>query len=262
MKLHFHSSGEFLHVASLEAQLGVGVQGKPSGRKRRQVPPSLPALKLSALLSTYRLSSSKTTRSPPSLIHRVKVDLGEHIALIPTQLPFTFTWSDGDLFVTQRAGELVVFRIPLFVKPSQAQHVLIPRNKTLLPDTAKSCNIHFVPSVDGAPARVILGSESSGPRIPNIDAKADPVSQLVSIALEAMENNNGSTRKMLSSPIGCLLQEEDIGGWVKVDEVPVPKRQGAGKLDRRKERFDPVDDCDGKSFLLSASFAVAESVRH
>ncbi|KLO10243.1 hypothetical protein SCHPADRAFT_528732 [Schizopora paradoxa] len=246
-KLHFHPSGDFLHVAFIEAQLGGQV--KSSSRKRKQATQNLPSLKLSALLSTYRLSSTKTTRSPPSLIHRVKIDLGEHFALIPTRLPFTFTWTDENLFISRRSRELNVFRISLFAKPTRDQNILVPRNTVLLPDTAMSCDVHFVPSVGSTPARIILSSESSGPRIPSIDANADPVSQLVNIALESMENDSAASRKILSSPIGCLLHEEDIGEWVKVDEIPVPTRQGAGKLDRRKERFDPVDDCDVEPYL-------------
>ncbi|KLO10224.1 hypothetical protein SCHPADRAFT_942985 [Schizopora paradoxa] len=245
-KLHFHPSGRFLHVAFVEAQLGY--QGRPSTHKHKNQTPRLPALKLSALLSTYRLSSTKTTRSPPSLIHRVKVDLGEHLTLTPTRIPFTFTWANDDLFISRHTEDLILFRISLFARQTREQNILTPRNRVILPDTTPSRDVHFIPSFNGTPARIILSSELSGPRIPSIDVNADPLAQLFRLAL-AMENDGPLSREMLSPPVGCLLQEEDIGEWVKMDEVPVPKRQGAGKLDQRKERFDPVDDCDVAPYL-------------
>jgi len=244
VKLHFHSGGQFLHMASLEAQLDD--KGKSVTHKHKRTSQGPDTLKMFVFLSTYRLSTGKPTRSPPDVIHRVKVDLGEYSTLIPTRLPVTFTWTDEDLYVAQRAEELTVFRISLFANASSGQNVLIPKNKTLLPDTAVSCDTYFVPSMDGEPARIVLGSEVNfdDPLLSSFD-----VGGLGVVDTMPHESDRGSSYKIFSPPVGCLLQDDDIGGWVKADEVPVPKRRGAGKLDRRKERFDPVDDCDVEPYL-------------
>jgi hypothetical protein len=52
-------------------------------------------------------------------------------------------------------------------------------------------------------------------------------------------------------PVGCLVHEEELGGWVKFDPNNIAgDDRGIGKLDRRLVRFDYEDDCDRESFLL------------
>ena len=246
MKLHFHPGGQYLHIACLEAQIGSNRRRSTRSRNGGQ---ELPKLKLSVLLSTYRLSSRKTTRSPPSLIHRVKADLGNYNSLMVPRLPFTFTWTENDLFVTRSHEELSVFRIALFPNTTACPRsdVLILKNKIFLPGNANTRSVLFVPPTDNLPARVILGSENED---------TDTMKEF----MEAMIGDVTPQREvpLLSGPVGCLLTEEDLGGWVRSDDAPVGRGQGVGKLDQRKEKFDPVDDCDGE-FITCTSFPQVRS---
>ncbi|KAI0062760.1 hypothetical protein BV25DRAFT_1943480 [Artomyces pyxidatus] len=229
VKVHFSACGRYIHIASLEAQTDDCDDTKPKTHKASSQVHELPELRLYLLLSTYRLSSRKTTRSPPSLVHRVKVDLGGHATLTVSRLPFTFTWTTTDVFVTHNANRLTVYRVALFrdantcAPAAPEQNVLVPKNRTFLPDTADSRDVHFVPSNDGTHACVILATEMT----------------------EAMVGDASGTRGMLSPPVGCFLRKEDLGGWIRSEDVPMPKGQGVGKLDRRREKFDPIEDCDG-----------------
>lgn len=251
MKLHFSACGNYLHIASVEAQIG-----QIGGTKRRvqQLPPQL---RICILLSTYRLSVRKTTRSPPSLIHRVKAELGEFSKLNVPRLPFTLTWTAHELFVTQSTSELRVMRIALFRDTNSCMpmlpghNIVVPKNRTFLPDTAAERDVHFVPSADGKSGCVLIGSKTR-PRAHDkpprrLRCSKDP---LLRMAAEILDKVVPKKREILAPPIGCFLKEEDLG-WVPRDEVRVTGREGVGKFDRRREKFDPVDDCEGESRVVS-----------
>ncbi len=131
----------------------------------------LPDLHLYILVLTYRLSSRKPARSPPVLIHRIKIDLGKYQGLLSvSQLPFVFTWTPRDLFVSRRGTYLEVFRIQLFndqctgkgCPSKQTSDVLIPKKKTLLPDSASLRDVYFIPLSEdnNGASMVIVGSET------------------------------------------------------------------------------------------------------
>ena len=196
------------------------------------------------LVLTYRLSTRKPTRSPPVLLHRVKVDLGKHEGLLSvSQLPFVFTWTPRDLLVSRRGTNLEVFRIQLFSEctgdgcPSE-QSVLVPMKKTLLPDSAALRDVYFVPlSDDGNGASmVVVGSETR--------VKVALVEDLVQLGLPD-ETSESQKRRTLAPSIGVILQAEDMGGWIRAEGISVPQGRSMGNLDMRKEKFDPVDDCNG-----------------
>ncbi|KAI0046457.1 hypothetical protein FA95DRAFT_1371839 [Auriscalpium vulgare] len=249
VKLRFSRCGQYLHIASLEAQTPKSRRRPPRPRPTESQP--LPELRIFLLLSTYRLSSRNHTRSPPTLVHRVKVDLGGHEALSVLRLPFTFTWTESDLFVTHSTNILAVNRISLYRRANmcaqKTQNVLVPKNTTFLPDTAAAREVHFVPPADGRQACVIVGSESRTGNIAFINLPSQPEMQLAAEVTDAM--TGGDRRGMLSPPVGCYLKDEDLGEWVRSEDVPVPKGRGVCKLDRRKEKFDPDDDCDVEPYL-------------
>jgi len=184
------------------------------------------------LVFTYRLSTRKPTRSPPVLIHRAKVDLGKHQGLSVSQLPFIFTWTPRYLFLSGREINLEVFRIQLFSKcagdgcPSE-QNVLVPMKKILLPDSAALRDVYFVPLSDDSngTSMIVVGSESR--------AKA------------ALVLDETSERRTFAPSIGAILQAEDIGGWIRAKGISVPQGHSMGNLDIRREKFHPVEDCDG-----------------
>ena len=59
------------------------------------------------------------------------------------------------------------------------------------------------------------------------------------------ETSESQKRRTLAPSIGAILQAEDIGGWIRAEGISVPQGRSIGNLDMRKEKFDPVDDCEG-----------------
>jgi len=247
VKLQFSPCGHFLHVASLEVRV-TAVKGDQRCKNMQCIIcHPLPDLHLYMLVLTYRLSTRKPTRSPPVLLHRVKADLGKHEGrLSVSQLPFIFTWTPRDLFVSRRGTNLEVFRFPLFREctgdgcPSE-QNVLVPMKKTLLPDSAALRDVYFVPlsnDCNGA-SMVIVGSETR--------AKAALVEDLIQLELPD-ETSESPKRRTLGPSIGAILQAEDIGGWIGAEGISVPLGRSMGILDMRKEKFDPDDDCDAEPY--------------
>ncbi|EJD45514.1 hypothetical protein AURDEDRAFT_151884 [Auricularia subglabra TFB-10046 SS5] len=230
---HFSPCGRFLHVASLEAQV-CKPDGKVPGPAAGILKQLFTGLRMHVLLSTYRLSTRKTTRSPPDLIHRAKAFVGTRLTITPTQIPFTFTWTDTAVFVTQRERKLTVHRIPLFAPRStdaaataELGGVRVPSLEVFLPDNATRRKVYFSPEVDDRPACIVLGSE---PR------------ELASVA-EATATT--TLRGALAPPVLCMIDEKrDLGEWVKAADMPTPTAEGAGNLEHRREKFDPEDDCD------------------
>ncbi|VDB95410.1 unnamed protein product [Peniophora sp. CBMAI 1063] len=224
MKVHFSPCGQYLHVAALEARPESGEEPNPRHRSRS----SSIGLRIYLLLSTFRLSSRKTARSPPPLVHRAIANLGKHIKLNVLRLPFTFVWTETDLFVTQRGTTLSVQRLALFgasqstTPKSPEAHVLVPKNTIILPVSASTRDVHFMPS-DGDNCTVIIGSD------PRMDAS--------SLAIAP------GTRGMLSPPIGAYLHAKDLGGWIGSEAVPIPNGQGVGKLAERRE-FYFIEGCN------------------
>lgn len=256
MKLHFSVCGNYLHIASLEAQIA------QISKTKRRVQQLLPQLRICILLSTYRLSVRKTARSPPSLIHRVKTELGDFNELNVPRLPFTLTWTSRELFVTQSTSELRVMRIALFrdanlCTPQSLEHnILVPKNRTFLPDTADERDVHFVPSAEGKSGCVLIGSKTRPRAHDNpllrrhLRGSDNPLLRVAAEILDRVLGLDPKKREIVAPPIGCFLKEEDLG-WMPHDEVHVSKCEGAGKFDRRREKFDPVDDCEGESCAVS-----------
>ncbi|KZV97814.1 hypothetical protein EXIGLDRAFT_729613 [Exidia glandulosa HHB12029] len=232
VKVHFPSCGKLLHIASLEAQICKLVRRRYD-RSGKVVKETIDALRLYVFVSTYRLSARKTTRSPPSIIHHCKAFLGTCLAINPLQLPCTFTWTQNALFVTLRDSDFTVYSIPLLRAADKTRGVLVPTEKVFLPDNAPHRAVFFSPGAsDDSPAFIVLGSE---PREPTNDD-----------ALFATATHRG----VLAPPICCLLdQDRDLGNWVPANGVRMPMPHGVGKLDQRREKFDPQDDCDVAPYI-------------
>ncbi|KAK1236510.1 hypothetical protein PQX77_000239, partial [Marasmius sp. AFHP31] len=223
VQCHFSPTGKYLHIAAFEAQR------KPEDNWRSST--EKPPLQLAVLVTTYRLSERKTTRAPPSLIHRVKVNLGLYQSLTVSSLPFTLTWTPDRVFLTTRKILLRVYQICLF--PNEAKHedaiwaardaVLVPKKSIFLPDTVVGREVYFFPSLHSGStrARILIGSETR-PSLPY------------------------DLRQQLSPPVGCYIDEDkDIGRWVHSrDRTEIRDDLGIGKLNILRERFDEEDDCD------------------
>jgi len=122
--------------------------------------------------------------------------------------------------------------------------VLVPKKTMFLPGTALLREVYYFPPTEGSTeGRIIVGSEAKAQSI-IVDDKF--FGRLQGDLYPCTSNNVAGLKGYLSPPIGCYLGEkEDLGGWGKSEDVSnIPKDLGIGRLDRRRERFDPDDDCD------------------
>lgn len=227
MKFRFSECGRYLHVALLEGHRRA-VRSKDKKEWGRSTDISL-------LVGTYRLCRLRPSRSPPCLIHRVKVELDTMGEIPVKNLPYTLTWTSDALFVTCSSRTLRVFRIKLF-NPGRAPYdceefVHKPCNLVYLPDSAAERKVWFFPSgaAEGkgkgkGASRVVIGAAPD-----QILAKCD-------------------VKDSASPLISCFLTDQDLGGWEKASIcLPVPVNRGIGQFDRNLEAFDSDEDCDRKS---------------
>ncbi|KAG6829010.1 hypothetical protein H0H87_012874 [Tephrocybe sp. NHM501043] len=112
MKCHFSTCGKFLHVASLE-----GMADTPDGTE-----PTSKAV-LAIVTYTFLLCSSQPTRTQPTFVHQARIDLGQYTGISVIDLPFTLTWSQRMLYMTERSLALKVYRMNLFPDTSADESV-------------------------------------------------------------------------------------------------------------------------------------------
>lgn len=249
MKLHFSSCSKYLHIASLEAQQMKQTRTEiKAGTK--------PHLALSAFISTHRLSTRKTTRSPPTLIHRVKIILGCTTSLCPTRMPVEVTWAEKEVYLSNSSDSnlLTLLRVELFppVKdPVSADYnaVSVPKLPILLPESARSRSVHYYPpQPDTTHALIIIGSwackSDSDDKITNRKSPDDAL------------NENDTTQGLpetVSPPIGFYVDvEKDLGGWGASNaEEEIDKDKDKGQLKQKMEIFAAEDDCDIEPYFFT-----------
>lgn len=234
VKTRFSSCGKFIHFAALE--------GRPVENE--------PKMHLSLQVSTHRLSSRKTARSPPRLLFKINVPLGESSSMSVSRLPYTLTWTDKELFFVTRGEQLNVMRISLFKgADDKAAPVCYTQNPIYLPRSAESRNVYYFPpssrsrkekdksEVKDEVGKIIIGSHSSIPSQGLIVPR----------------------RSMVQPPIGVFVKENiDLGGW-KCKSVDM-ETNGSGKKERinvqggrlqgKFESFDLKEDCDIIPYLF------------
>ncbi|KAI9647062.1 hypothetical protein NHQ30_005064 [Ciborinia camelliae] len=231
VKPKFSSCGGFIHFAALE--------GRPMENE--------PKMHLSLQISTHRLSSRKTAKSPPRLVFKTNIPLGESPSMSVSRLPYTLTWTEKELFFVTRGQELSVMRIPLFKAPEEKMvPVCYTQNPIYLPRSADSRNVYYFPPCSSKSkkdkdkekiGKLIIGSYSSIP------------SQELIVPRPSM----------VQPPIGVLVKEDtDLGGWKcknvdaemdgKVNKEKV-NIQG-GRLQGKFESFDMKEDCDIVPYLF------------
>lgn len=269
VKTHISASGDHLHFAALEAgerdeKLGGGIS-------------------LTLQVSTHRFSVHKTTRSPPRLIHKTTISLGHHDSLNVSNLPYTFHWTEMELFVTTKGLELDVVRIPLFRDPEDdEQKALYIKNRIFLPRTAAERNVYFFPPSrsSSVPASmedstVLPQRVATTPNPSHFFSKAVPPPPQSKKPKLKIDRSSHATviigshssipsqglivpKYQASPPIGVFLHEQqDLGGWTSVskriseeeEEGEVRLRGGGGRLRGRFESFDRNEDCDIVPFL-------------
>ncbi|KDN63409.1 hypothetical protein CSUB01_11577 [Colletotrichum sublineola] len=260
MKVRFSPCGGYIHIASIEGRLldktlSTSTSSGENGAKK-------PEIVLSLFLTTHRLSSRKRTHSPPRLIHKVKLTLGQFTGFSLAKLPFTFVWSSDHLFFTVSGTRLNVFRIFLLKPPSSISHSIAttPKLPVMLPLSASGRQVFYLPPQAGE------GSEASGGRgIVLIGSYAALYHRVQlhhrSIRVELQGMGNVVHKELLdyaSPAVGFYVDEEkDLGGWDKIDgeekggdDLGVTatadggERLRDGRLTRKVESFNWQDDID------------------
>lgn len=248
MKCHFSPCSKYLHIASLEAQ-----QMKQS--KSEIKAGTKPRLALSAFVSTHRLSNRKTTRSPPTLIHRVKIILGPTSSLCPTRMPIEVTWAEKEVYLSSSSdtNQLTLLRVDLFSPakqstPADYNAVSVPKLPILLPESARSRSVHYYPPRPNTThARILIGSWASEPDADDGKDKTTP---------KDAPNENDTIQGLpetVSPPIGFYVDvEKDLGGWGASNaEEEIDKDKDKGQLKQKMEIFAAEDDCDIEHYFFT-----------
>jgi hypothetical protein len=168
-----------------------------------------------------KLSKHKPTKILPKLVATTSLRLGCGMRPHVQVLPFAFTWSATDLYLTISHSRLRVYRVTLPTtttdtgpKPNDEFTIKVPKECIFLPRSARNRLVRFYPpETAGANSVVIIG-----PRYGNHPAP----------------------------PVGVYLKEDDLGGWVLVED-----KEGEGqlhtpmkRLEGQFEQFDEEQDCD------------------
>jgi hypothetical protein len=262
MKCHFSSCGRYLHIAALEGQQKPLVSREKRKKKGLGATPQRP-LHLALLVLTFRLSRSKTTRGPPSLINLARIKLGTTNFLSVSTLPFTLTWTPEELFFTRSGLILKVYRIRLFqvntgdknlnadTAAAQAQGlgVLVPKNPIFLPKTATKREVYYFPPGPGkVDAQIIIGSEAIARESQSFTTDDSQTNASTTLCATGDVIGLGGTSTL---PIGCYVKEADLGGWIKSNDLSeIPQDRGVGRLNQRLERFNPDEDCDLEPYIF------------
>jgi hypothetical protein len=219
-------------MASVEAVVETP-SAKPRGRRSRKsdVKPKAAKVCLYMHVMILRLSSKKPTKIPPKMVATTSLRLGCDMKPHVQILPFAFTWSATELYLTISHSRLRVYRITLpspaakpevpstmdsegeVPKPNEFT-ITVPKECIFLPRSSRNRSVQFFPpDAPGANSVVIIG--------PRHDKHPTP-------------------------PIGVYLKDHDLGGW-----VPVEDKEGEGmlhmphkRLQGQFEEFDEEQDCD------------------
>ena len=157
MRCKFSPCGRFLHVAALDWN-----EFDCSNATDNEDDDTPMQYRFTLFLFTYRLCKKRPSRSPPSLVHHVRVDLGTVDDLSDFGMPYTLTWTASDLYLTWSRSTLTVMRVPLFSNETEGTKILsepmrLVRNGPL-PDDAALRKVYFFPEHEGEnQSRVILG---------------------------------------------------------------------------------------------------------
>lgn len=261
IKVHFSSCGKFLHMACLEAKT---MKGKAAASWEKdnssEMPKRVRYVNLSVLVTTYRLSAGKTTRSPPTLLHKVKVDVGDFLYFSISPLAITFTWSPEYLFIARSSYELSVVRVSLFKPPQAAPSslddksastnelsIMQPKLVIPLPASAQQRQVYYVPP-SASEASEGRGLVMMGPyATKGAQGKDSPM--FIPLHPNHIWRRTALVPLYSTPPSGLYVSEEEdqgFGGWTPVKRKPGRRkeRHGNGELVRKIEPFDPVGDCE------------------
>ena len=214
-------------------------------------------LNLSAFITTYRLSNRKTTRSPPILIHRAKVNLGSTTALSPTRMPVEVTWAEKEVYLSSSSdtNQFTLLHVKLFppakdITDADYSVISVPKLPILLPKSARFRSVHYYPPQSNSTRALIIIDSCTNAKSENDDKGKKPT----------LENNATEDKDTIhdppdttSPPIGFYVDvEKDLGGWGASDaEVKIEKDKDKGYLKQKMEIFAGEDDCDLEHYFFT-----------
>ncbi|KAK3315619.1 hypothetical protein B0H66DRAFT_347658 [Apodospora peruviana] len=263
MKVRFSPCGRYVHIASVEARLVINTT---ASRQKKKATLDDKEIVVSLFVTTHRLSVHKTTRSPPRLVHKVKLALGQFSGLSLARLPFTFTWTDEYLHFTVSGTRLSIFRVGLFRSAGGAPVVTAPTLSVMLPLSASNREVHYLPppspGTKGGRGVVLLGSYDKGNRHVSLSHRKGSLEVILRAMRRGMGDMDGKKELMwYACPPAVIFVDEDkdLGGWkplVVADEDKDEEssmgivagtstdRLRDGRLTRRIEAFNWQDDMD------------------
>ncbi|KAH7364600.1 hypothetical protein BKA65DRAFT_141598 [Rhexocercosporidium sp. MPI-PUGE-AT-0058] len=227
--LSFSSCGGLLRVASIEAV----IERSPNDAQDRKRPGAKQRVCLYMHVIILKLSSKKPTKIPPKMVASTSLRLGYDMKHHVQNLPFAFTWTRNDLYLTVSHSRLRVYRIAFprtvlgrqEISPSstpevdtnndsRAFTVTVPSKCIFLPRSSRNRSVQFFPpDVPGQNSVLIIG--------PRHDKHPTP-------------------------PIGVYLKGDDLGNWISLED-----KEGEGmlhtphkRLQGQFEEFDEDLDCD------------------
>lgn len=203
-----------------------------------------------------RLAARKTTRCPPTLVHRVKVGLDPTTSLSPTRMPVEVTWAEPQVYLSRSSGfnHLVLLRVELFPPPKTPGEdmdlVTVPKLPIILPESARSRTVqYFPPNQRSRPHGLVLIGSWAASQTGADEQLATKDAAAAAHEWDPVQGLPGA----VSPPIGLWLrEEEDLGGWGKstVEEV-IDKNRDKGAWKGKMEIFAPEDDCDLEHYFLT-----------
>lgn len=224
IQLHFSGDSNYLHIAALEAR------------------PEEHFIAQYLQISTHRLSSTRTTRSPPRLVYRTTASLGLTNSLSVSRSPYTLQWAEKHVYVTTRGTKLSVRKIPLFrdigEDPESKGKECQPQRSVFLPRTVDFRTLWFIPS-----------TSTPKERPPHTDKNAAGKFVTVIVGSHSPIPNQRLVvpQDQVSPPIVVRLHEDkDLGGWTCKKSLieDMQFNNTGGRLKGKFESFDLNDDCD------------------
>ncbi|KAL5320545.1 hypothetical protein ACEPPN_011354 [Leptodophora sp. 'Broadleaf-Isolate-01'] len=228
--LSFSPCGGLLRVASIEAIIERSPINAHDRDHKRHGAKQRVCLYMHVML--LKLSSKKPTKIPPKMVASTSLRLGYDMKLHVQNLPFAFTWTRNDLYLTVSHSRLRVYRISFpgtalgqesssstapengIRAESKDFTVTVPSKCIFLPRSSRNRAVQFFPpDLPGQNSVLIIG--------PRHDKHPTP-------------------------PIGVYLKEDDLGNWISVED-----KEGEGmlhtpqkRLQGQFEEFDEDLDCD------------------
>lgn len=209
MNLQFSACGQYLYVGTVEAVRMIE-------KKKRDIR-AQKVYGLTVVITTLRISSSKSSINRPVTIAKKIHNLGIWKKPYFPTIPYTWTWTKSSAYFCINGLTLRVYKIPLAtpgVAIPENEPITTPSETIFLPYSAQERSVQFFPaSLTAGVSTVIIGPQY-GP---------EP-----------------------SAATGLYLSEKDLGPWVDVKEkedansLKGLKRRATGKF----EEFDTDDDCD------------------